>query len=59
VLASGYLAEYVYGLNALAPGHSFQELKRLGYINPRALSQQEGQDFSALIRQNLPLVKPF
>lgn len=59
VLASGYLAEYVYGLNALAPGHSFQELKQLGYINPRALSQQEEQDFSALIRQDLPLVKPF
>lgn len=59
VLASGYLAEYVYGLNALAPGHSFKELRQLGYINPRALSQQPGQDFSALIRQNLPLVKPF
>lgn len=58
VLASGYLAEYVYGLNALAPGHSFKELQQLGYINPRAVMQQPGQDFSGVIRQGLPLVKP-
>ncbi len=58
VLASGYLAEYVYGLDALAPGYSFQELNQLGYINPRALSQQPNQDFSTVIRQGLPLVKP-
>lgn len=58
VLASGYLAEYVYGLNALAPGHTFKELQQLGYINPRALAEQPGEDFSALIRRDLPLVGP-
>ncbi len=58
ILASGYLPEYVYAQDALAKGHSLDELRQLGHINARALSQREGEDYSTLIRRDVPMVKP-
>lgn len=58
ILASGYLPDYVFAQGALAKGHSLDELRQLGHINARALSQQEGEDYSQLIRRDVPMVKP-
>jgi len=57
ILASGYLPEYVFAQGALAPGHTLDELRRLGHVNERALAQQDGEDFSLLIRRGVPVVK--
>ncbi|HRK85319.1 MAG TPA: DUF4105 domain-containing protein, partial [Alcaligenes faecalis] len=56
VLASGYLPEYVYALGALAPGYSLEAIQRLGHVNERALGQREGEDFSRVIRRDVPVV---
>lgn len=54
LLASGYLDEYAYDQHALAPGHSFDELKQRGRITARALQPQADADFSRWIRRGIP-----
>lgn len=54
LLASGYLDEYAYDQHALAPGHSFDELKHRGRITARALQPQADADFSRWIRRGIP-----
>ena len=57
LLLSGYFARYVYDQGGLVPDHGYAELRRRGYINPRArqLPPGEGADvFSRVIRQGVP-----
>ncbi|ANF57041.1 lipoprotein N-acyltransferase Lnb domain-containing protein [Halotalea alkalilenta] len=58
LILSGYLPDYIYDLGGLPSGYSFEELKRLGRINQRAVdSDQDGrssEDFSRAIREGVP-----
>jgi len=55
LLASGYLPSYVQEVGALTPGYSLQELKARGRITERARQAGPNADFSAAIRQGLPV----
>ncbi|HEX4879902.1 MAG TPA: DUF4105 domain-containing protein [Limnobacter sp.] len=54
LLLSGYFAEYAFEQGALAPGHTFGELHGKGRIVERAQTAQPGDDFSEVIRRNVP-----
>lgn len=55
LLASGYFADYAYDHGGLAPGYSFEELKKAGHITGRALaSDKSGEDYSRAIRAGVP-----
>jgi Domain of unknown function (DUF4105) len=53
LLASGHFAEYAYDQGALTPGFSYAELRRRGYINPRALRAGVA-GFAQAIRAGVP-----
>ena len=55
VLLSGYTARYVYDLGGLDTRLPFEELKKRGYINPRAQAIGDDPDFSSKIREGLPI----
>lgn len=55
LLLSGYLPGYVQEVGALTPGYSLQELQARGRITERALQAGPHADFSAAIRQGLPV----
>ena len=55
VLLSGYMARYVYDLGGLDSRLPFDELKRRGYVNPRANAIGNDPDFSRKIREGLPV----
>ena len=57
LLLSGYLPQYVYGLGALAPGYSFEELRTRGRITDRAKAADRSENFSADIRRGIPGVE--
>lgn len=50
LLISGYAAEYLYDQGRLDRSVPFEELKRRGHINARALAADRAPDFSARIR---------
>ena len=54
VLLSGYAPQYAYELGALVTHLSFDELRKLSYINPKAGALGDDPDFSRKIRQGLP-----
>jgi len=55
LLLSGYLPSYVQEVGALTPGYTLQELQAQGRITERALRAGPDADFSAAIRQGLPI----
>jgi hypothetical protein len=51
ILASGYLAEYLYENDRLEiKGVSFSELQKQAWVNPRAHAVDKADNFSQLIR---------
>ena len=56
LIASGYLPQYLDGLNALARRDDFAALQAAAHINSRALAAPVGESFSAAIRQGIPQV---
>jgi hypothetical protein len=55
LLANGYLPELLYERGALDASLPFAELRAASRINERALAVRPGEDFSAKIREGLPL----
>ena len=55
LLLSGYLPSYVQEVGALTAGYTLQELQAQGRITDRALRAGPDTDFSAAIRQGLPI----
>lgn len=53
VLLSGYAPQYAYELGALDTGLPFPELKRRGYINPKAHALGDDPAFSRKIREGI------
>lgn len=58
LVASGYLPGYLYDLGVLAPGHTLDELERLGRITERAKADGASPNFSEAIRRGVPQVPP-
>ena len=56
LLASGYLPNYLYDLNAISHDLSMKQWYEKAHINPRVseLNDLSSTQYSALIRQNLP-----
>jgi hypothetical protein len=55
LLANGHLPELLYEQGALDAGLPFAELRAASRINERALAVRPGEDFSAQIREGLPM----
>ncbi len=55
LLLSGYLPQYVYAVGALADRLPFATLKARGHINARAQATARAADFSARIRDGVPV----
>jgi hypothetical protein len=53
--ANAYLPELLYRRGLLDQGRPFAELKAMSHINARALAVGEGEDFSARVREGLPM----
>ncbi|RYF35416.1 MAG: DUF4105 domain-containing protein [Comamonadaceae bacterium] len=58
LLASGYLPEYLYDMDALAPGHTLDTLRAAGRITLRAQAANTDPDFSKAIRLGVPGMAP-
>jgi hypothetical protein len=58
VLLSGYFPEYAYDLGSLDTDLPFTELKAQNLINDRTQAADQAADFSARIRQGLPMLEP-
>jgi hypothetical protein len=54
VLLSGYTPLYAYELGGLDTRIPFEELRKLSYINPRAVAIGDDPEFSMKIREGLP-----
>lgn len=54
LLASGYLPNYLYDLNAISHRYSMHEWYRRAHVNPKVQSLASVQDYSRTIRQGLP-----
>jgi len=50
ILASGYVAEYLYDMDRLDTSSSFDELTQSGYVNPVAQRLDDTADFAQRIR---------
>ncbi|MCP4331610.1 MAG: DUF4105 domain-containing protein [Gammaproteobacteria bacterium] len=50
ILASGYVAEYLYEMDRLDTSMPFAELTRQGYVNPIAKMHGDSPDFAQRIR---------
>jgi hypothetical protein len=55
ILASAYLPELLYRRGTIDTSLPFAELKAMSRINDRALAAGTGEDFSARIRDGLPM----
>lgn len=55
LLASGYVAEYVYDQHGLLPGYTFAQLRRGGHVTERARAADAATDFSRRIRVGMPV----
>ena len=55
ILLSGYAPQYAYEQGALDTRISFEELKQRSYINPKAHTIGNDQEFSRKIREGIPL----
>jgi hypothetical protein len=55
LFANGYLAEFLHREGLLDNTRPFAELKAMSHINERALRIGDGEDFSARIRDGLPM----
>jgi hypothetical protein len=58
VLLSGYFPEYAYDLGSLDTDLPFAELKAQSLINDKAHAADQAPDFSARIRDGLPMPEP-
>jgi hypothetical protein len=58
VLLSGYVPEYLYGLDRLDRSRPFSELQRISRVNDRATAAGRDPAFSQRIREGLPLPTP-
>jgi hypothetical protein len=60
LLASGYLPNYLYDLNAISHELTMQQWYEVAYINPRVskLDYLSSTEYSSLIRQGLPQSTP-
>jgi hypothetical protein len=61
IMLTGYLPEYLYEQKALDQRYSFAELKKMAYINPRAIeyaqsSDQSSEAYSKAIRAGIPVL---
>jgi Domain of unknown function (DUF4105) len=56
ILLSGYLPEYVYSVGGLDSRYSLDELRARGYISDRAKKSDRSADFSADIREGIPIL---
>jgi hypothetical protein len=54
ILLSGYAPQYAYELGSLDTRYSFEELRKLSYINPKARAVGDDSEFSRKIRESLP-----
>ncbi|KQP38941.1 DUF4105 domain-containing protein [Pseudorhodoferax sp. Leaf274] len=54
LLASGYLPEYMHGVDGLVPGHTVEELRSAGRITDRARAADADPQFSQAIRRGVP-----
>lgn len=55
VLLSGYLPDYAYDLGAIDPSISMDKLRELSRIHDKAMKADAGPDFSARIREGMPI----
>lgn len=55
LFANAYLPELLYRQGTLDRSRSFAELKSMSRVNDRARAVREGEDFSARIREGLPM----
>ena len=55
LFANAYLPEFLYRRRLLDTSRPFEELKAMSHINLRARSIREDEDFSAKIREGLPM----
>ena len=54
VLLSGYTPLYAYELGGLDTRIPFEELRKLSYVNPKAVALGDDPEFSRKIREGLP-----
>ena len=54
-LANAYLPQLLYRRGTVDSSRPFEELKGMSFINPRARAVGAGEDYSAIIRQGLPM----
>ena len=54
VLLSGYAPQYAYELGSLDTRIPFEELRKLSYVNPKAVTVGDDPEFSRKIRAGLP-----
>ena len=54
VLLSGYAPQYAYEQGSLDTRIPFEELRKLSYINPKAVALGDDPEFSRKIRESLP-----
>jgi len=53
--ANAYLPELLQRRGTIDSSRPFAELKEMSYINPRARAVRPGEDYSAIIREGLPM----
>jgi len=53
--ANAYLPELLQRRGTIDASRPFEELKAMSYINPRARAVRAGEDYSAIIREGLPM----
>lgn len=58
ILLSGYTAQYAYEIGGLDTNLPFADLRERGYVNERARTAGESDDFSQMIREGMPRPKP-
>ena len=54
VLLSGYAPQYAYELGGLDTRIPFEELRKLSYVNPKAVALGDDPEFSRKLREGLP-----
>ena len=54
-LANAYLPQLLQRRGTIDSSRPFEELKAMSFINPRARAVRPGEDYSAIIRQGLPM----
>ena len=54
-LANAYLPPLLQRRGTIDQSRPFEELKAMSFINPRARAVRSGEDYSAIIRQGLPM----